>query len=173
MPEILTMEVGGQTFVRVSDIGRVLISDFPAAGPALARVIKDEFSADLHVCPKGHFLPEILIPKIMDFVTKPMIIEAKSLTGRGMAVSKKRKREKDLKMAEEIMPMAVSEAETVIALPKAKIRGLIYRDGRYFARLTVPRALRFKFPKTELRVSLGGDRDIALRRLPEKMALFA
>jgi hypothetical protein len=51
-----------------------------------------------------------------------------------------------------------------------KIRHLINRDGRYHARLVVPRELRGIVGKTELRSPLGGDYRQALRSLPGAVA---
>jgi integrase len=48
-----------------------------------------------------------------------------------------------------------------------KVRHLLNRDGRYFARLVIPKELRpFLDQKTELRTPLGPDRRIALAKLP-------
>jgi hypothetical protein len=44
-----------------------------------------------------------------------------------------------------------------------KLRYFLERDGRYFARLVIPKKLRQYFEnKTELREALGGDRRAAL-----------
>lgn len=52
-----------------------------------------------------------------------------------------------------------------------KVRHLLNRDGRYFARLVVPKELRpYLENKTELRQSLGADRRIALSSLPTAVA---
>jgi hypothetical protein len=56
-----------------------------------------------------------------------------------------------------------------------KTRYLLNRDGRYFARLTVPPDLREYLKgddkgKRELREPLGGDRRIALKLLPGVVA---
>ena len=47
-----------------------------------------------------------------------------------------------------------------------KVRHLLNREGRYFARVMVPAALHGIIGKTELRQPLGGDRRIAERNLP-------
>lgn len=47
-----------------------------------------------------------------------------------------------------------------------KIRHLVNRNGRYHARLVVPKELRGIIGKTELRMPLGGDRREALKRHP-------
>lgn len=57
----------------------------------------------------------------------------------------------------------------------AKIRHLLDRDGRYFARLVVPPRLRPYLPgddkgRTELRSALGSDRRTAVARLPSSVA---
>lgn len=50
-------------------------------------------------------------------------------------------------------------------------RYLLKRDGRYFARLVVPEALRpFLDGRREMRTALGGDRRVALRELPAAVA---
>jgi hypothetical protein len=52
-----------------------------------------------------------------------------------------------------------------------KVRNLLNRDGRYFARLVIPKELRpFMDGKTELRTALGPDRREALRKLPGAVA---
>jgi len=51
-----------------------------------------------------------------------------------------------------------------------KIRNLLNRDGRYFARLTVPKELRAIVGKREPRTPLGPDRKRALRRHPLALA---
>lgn len=51
-----------------------------------------------------------------------------------------------------------------------KIRHMINRDGRYHARLVVPKDLRAVIGKTELRSPLGGDYREALRLLPGAVA---
>ncbi|TIW14963.1 MAG: hypothetical protein E5V81_26035, partial [Mesorhizobium sp.] len=52
-----------------------------------------------------------------------------------------------------------------------KVRHLLNRDGRYFARLVIPKELRpFLGGKTELRTPLGPDRRIALAELPGAVA---
>ena len=54
---------------------------------------------------------------------------------------------------------------------QGKIRHLLERDGRYFARLVVPIALRpFIAGKCELRTPLGADRRIAIKSLPSAIA---
>lgn len=53
----------------------------------------------------------------------------------------------------------------------AKVRHLLERDGRYFARLVIPTVLRlYMDEKTELRTPLGGDRRQALKNLPGAVA---
>src|SRR5690348_4822631 len=52
----------------------------------------------------------------------------------------------------------------------AKVRHLLDRAGRYWARVSVPAAVRSKLGKRELLVSLGPDRREALRRLPGTVA---
>ena len=52
-----------------------------------------------------------------------------------------------------------------------KVRHLLNRDGRYFARLVVPKELRpYLDKKTELRTPLGPDRRTALAKLPGAVA---
>lgn len=51
-----------------------------------------------------------------------------------------------------------------------KVRHLLERDGRYHARLVVPKNLRGIIGKTELREPLGGDYRRALRLLPAAVA---
>ncbi|TGR10831.1 integrase [Mesorhizobium sp. M4B.F.Ca.ET.190.01.1.1] len=52
-----------------------------------------------------------------------------------------------------------------------KVRHLLNRDGRYFARLVIPKEVRpFLDGKTELRTPLGPDRRIALAKLPGAVA---
>jgi hypothetical protein len=52
-----------------------------------------------------------------------------------------------------------------------KVRNLLNRDGRYFARLVIPKELRpFMAGKTELRTPLGPDYRTALRALPGAVA---
>jgi integrase len=53
-----------------------------------------------------------------------------------------------------------------------KSRGLVERDGRYYARLVVPVPLRSLVGKTELREPLGPDRRTALRKLPGALDRF-
>jgi integrase len=54
-----------------------------------------------------------------------------------------------------------------------KVRHLLNRDGRYFARLVIPKDLRpFMDGKTELRSALGADYRIAQRKLPSAVALL-
>ncbi|WP_201744758.1 tyrosine-type recombinase/integrase [Neoaquamicrobium microcysteis] len=54
-----------------------------------------------------------------------------------------------------------------------KVRNLLNRDGRYFARLVIPKELRpFMDGKTELRTPLGPDRREALTKLPGAVALL-
>ncbi|WP_439526379.1 DUF6538 domain-containing protein [Roseovarius mucosus] len=51
-----------------------------------------------------------------------------------------------------------------------KVRNLVNRDGRYHARLVVPKDLRRIIGKTELRTPLGGDYRQALKLLPGAVA---
>ena len=51
-----------------------------------------------------------------------------------------------------------------------KVRHMVNRDGRYFARLVVPKDLRGFVDKTELRTALGADYRQALRLLPGAVA---
>lgn len=52
-----------------------------------------------------------------------------------------------------------------------KVRHLLLRDGRYYARLTIPQDLRhYLDSKTELRTPLGADRRVALSRLSAEVA---
>lgn len=51
-----------------------------------------------------------------------------------------------------------------------KVRHLVNRSGRYFARLVVPKELRAAVGKTELRSPLGGDYRQALKLLPGAVA---
>ncbi|MGB6119582.1 MAG: DUF6538 domain-containing protein [Mesorhizobium sp.] len=53
-----------------------------------------------------------------------------------------------------------------------KVRNLLNRDGRYFARLVVPKELVQFVGKTELRTSLGPDYREALKKLPGAVALL-
>lgn len=54
-----------------------------------------------------------------------------------------------------------------------KVRNLLNRDGRYFARLVIPKELRpFMNRKTELRTPLGPDYRTALKKLPGAVALL-
>ncbi len=54
---------------------------------------------------------------------------------------------------------------------QGRIRHLLERDGRYFARLVIPVALRpFIAGKCELRTPLGADRRIAIKSLPGAVA---
>jgi integrase len=50
------------------------------------------------------------------------------------------------------------------------VRHLVERDGRYWARLVVPTPLRPVVGRTELRQPLGGDKRLALRKLPGAVA---
>lgn len=52
------------------------------------------------------------------------------------------------------------------------VRNLLNRDGRYFARLVVPKQLRQFIGKTELRSPLGPDRREAMKKLPGAVALL-
>ncbi len=56
------------------------------------------------------------------------------------------------------------------AVMAGKVRHLVNRSGRYFARLVVPKELRDKVGKTELRTPLGGDYRQALKLLPSAVA---
>jgi len=47
---------------------------------------------------------------------------------------------------------------------------LVNRSGRYFPRLVVPKDLRMRIGKTELRIPLGGDYREALKLLPGAVA---
>lgn len=51
-----------------------------------------------------------------------------------------------------------------------KVRHLLPRDGRYYARIVIPKALRPFFDKGEMQAPLGADRREALRRLPAAVA---
>ena len=51
-----------------------------------------------------------------------------------------------------------------------KLRNMVERDGRFFARLVVPLPLRPIVGKTELRTPLGGDRRLAVRNLYAEVA---
>jgi integrase len=51
-----------------------------------------------------------------------------------------------------------------------RVRHLINRSGRYFARLVVPKDLRVFVGKTELRIALGGDYRQAVKLLPGAVA---
>lgn len=53
-----------------------------------------------------------------------------------------------------------------------RTRNLLNRNGRYFARLVVPKELRQFVGKTELRKPLGPDYRTALRKLPGEVALL-
>lgn len=54
-----------------------------------------------------------------------------------------------------------------------KVRNLLDRDGRYFARLVIPKELRpFMGGKSELRTALGPDYREALKKLPGAVALL-
>lgn len=53
-----------------------------------------------------------------------------------------------------------------------RTRNLLNRDGRYFARLVVPKELRRFAGKSELRKPLGPDRREALKKLPGAVALL-
>ncbi|KAA3450280.1 integrase [Mesorhizobium sp. SARCC-RB16n] len=53
------------------------------------------------------------------------------------------------------------------------VRNLLNRDGRYFARLVIPKELRpYMNGKTELRTALGPDYRTALKKLPGAVALI-
>jgi integrase len=52
----------------------------------------------------------------------------------------------------------------------AKVRNLLAREGRYFARMVVPQELRPIVGKVELRTALGADRRAAIRALPRALA---
>jgi integrase len=51
-----------------------------------------------------------------------------------------------------------------------KVRNMVDRSGRYYARLVVPKDLRGVVGKTELRLPLGGDYQQALKRLPSAVS---
>lgn len=53
-----------------------------------------------------------------------------------------------------------------------KTRHLKEKDGRFYARIAVPAALRESIGKSELVAPLGGDRRAAMRLLPEAVAAF-
>eukprot|EP01035_Chromulina_nebulosa_P054640 gene54640-74873_t len=54
---------------------------------------------------------------------------------------------------------------------RRQVRNLLDRDGRYFARLVIPKDLRaFMDGKSELRTPLGGDYRTALKALPAAVA---
>lgn len=53
-----------------------------------------------------------------------------------------------------------------------KLRHFLNRNGRYRARLVVPKALRGIIGKAELRTALGGDYREAVKRLPDAVAQF-
>src|SRR4051794_12773652 len=53
-----------------------------------------------------------------------------------------------------------------------KVRHLVERGGRYFARIVVPVRLRPTIGRRELTAPLGADRRLALRRLPAIVANF-
>ena len=51
-----------------------------------------------------------------------------------------------------------------------RVRNMLNRSGRYYARLVVPKDLRGLVGKTELRLPLGGDYRQALKRLPSAVS---
>ncbi|WP_210199989.1 hypothetical protein [Mesorhizobium sp. WSM4313] len=54
-----------------------------------------------------------------------------------------------------------------------RVRNLLNRDGRYFARLVIPKELRpYMDGKTELRTALGPDYRTALKSLPGAVAVL-
>lgn len=53
-----------------------------------------------------------------------------------------------------------------------KIKNFVDRNGRYFARLVVPKDLRGIIGKSELRTALGGDYREAVKRLPRAVVLL-
>ena len=53
-----------------------------------------------------------------------------------------------------------------------KVRFLLRRDGRFFARKVVPIKLRGVVKKTELRVPLGPDRRTAIAQLPAALVVI-
>ncbi|PSL20476.1 DUF6538 domain-containing protein [Shimia abyssi] len=55
-------------------------------------------------------------------------------------------------------------------LTAGKIRHLVNRNGRYHARLVVPKDLREIIGRSELRTALGGDYRQALKKLPGEVA---
>ena len=58
-------------------------------------------------------------------------------------------------------------------MPRKAHQYLLNRDGRFFARLVIPRELRpFMDRRTELRTALGPDRRDALKKLPGAVALL-
>lgn len=58
-------------------------------------------------------------------------------------------------------------------MPRKAHQYLLNRDGRFFARLVIPRELRpFMERKTELRTALGPDRQVAVKKLPGAVALL-
>ncbi len=58
------------------------------------------------------------------------------------------------------------------AVMAGKVRHMVNRDGRYFARLVVPKDLRGFVDKTELRTALGADYRQALRLYPVQWRSF-
>jgi integrase len=54
----------------------------------------------------------------------------------------------------------------------SKIRFLLHRDGRYYARKVVPKQLQAAVGKTELRVPLGPDRRAAIIQLPAALVMI-
>ncbi|WP_244661521.1 DUF6538 domain-containing protein [Mesorhizobium huakuii] len=57
-------------------------------------------------------------------------------------------------------------------LMTGRVRNLLNRDGRYFARLVVPKELRPYIGKAELRKALGPDYRTALKMLPGAVAVL-
>jgi hypothetical protein len=53
---------------------------------------------------------------------------------------------------------------------QGRFANLLNRDGRYFARVTVPKELRATIGKRELRIALGADRRVALQKHPLAVA---
>lgn len=53
-----------------------------------------------------------------------------------------------------------------------KIKHLLKREGRYYARVAVPERLRKKLGRTDLRKPLGADRRLAIKALPRAIADF-
>ena len=54
----------------------------------------------------------------------------------------------------------------------SKIRFLLCRDGRYYARKVVPKELRVAVGKSEIRLPLGADRREAIIQLPAALVMI-